>query len=430
MAFVRSGLFVLTAAILSACGGGGSTSTPAPVTPPPSSNNNAPVFSSSSAVSVAENTVTSFYTVTATDADNDTLDITMSGGADMNQFEFGTADGLSFENPPNFENPTDQNGDNIYQVEFTVDDGKGGSAVMTVDVTITDEAQEMIRKKDLVFGRALVEQNVLYRTVGTGTSATDLYMDIFTPEGDTNTDRPVMIVAFGGGFIEGDRDQVAGIAANFALRGYVAASIDYRLFQNGTPNDIELLTASINATQDMYAAVRFFRDEGTGSNQYGIDPNKIFVGGISAGAIMAVAVGVLDEDDQAVSGLLAPFLGSGGLYGEGATARDSAAQGVLSISGAALDLNAIDTESAILYAAHEELDPVVPCGTGGEGSSSTGLVISGGCAMVPAYDALAVPAELYLLESVAAHVGFTQAQYGEILQGSADLFYANVISRD
>ena len=80
--------------------------------------------------------------------------------------------------------------------------------------------------------------------------------------------------------------------------------------------------------------------------------------------------------------------------------------------------------------AHEELDPVVPCGTGGEGSSSSGVVIAGGCAMLPAYDALAVPAELYLLESVAAHVGFTQAQYGEISQGSADLFYANVISRD
>jgi len=425
----QSGLLVLSGVMLAACGGGGSSSVPpVVVTPPPS--NSAPVFSSASSVSVEENALNEFYTVTATDADNDTLDFEMSGGADIDKFEFSSTDGLSFENPPNFESPVDQNGDNVYEVEFTVTDGNGGSAVLMLSVTVTDVETETVRNKDVVFDNALVTQNVLYRTVGTGAEAVNLYMDIFTPEGDTATDRPAMIFAFGGGFVAGDRSQVAVLAANYALRGYVAASIDYRLFTNGTPTEIQLLDTSVKATQDMYAAVRFFREDGTGPNIYGVDPDNIFVGGVSAGAVMAASVGILDEDDTIVSTTLAPLLGSGGLYGDNATEQESSVQGVLSISGATLDLEAIDTESAILYAAHEELDPVVPCGTGAEGSSSTGLEVSGGCAMVPAYQAVGVPAELYLLESVAAHVGFTPQQFLEILQGGADLFYANVISRD
>jgi len=281
----------------------------------------------------------------------------------------------------------------------------------------------MIRNKDVVFDRALVDQAVLYRTV----EGQDLFMDIFTPEGDTATDRPVIIIAFGGGFVTGDRAQVAGVAANFATRGYVAAAIDYRLFQNGTPTDTQLLAASVDATQDMFAAVRFFREDANGANIYGTDPNLIFVGGISAGAVMAAYAGTLDPDDSVIA-TLNPFLDNGDLYGDGTTQDENLVQGIMSISGAVLNLDSIDENSAPMFAAHEEFDPVVPCDTGGEGSSSTGVVVSGGCVMVPRYEEVGVPAELFLLESVAAHVSFSQAQFLEIFQGSADLFYQEVIS--
>ena len=423
---LQSGLLVSLAFILAACGGSGSSGgTPVSLLPPPFTNS-APVFSSAASVMVPENTLTDFYTVTAADADGDAVNITITGGADIEQFEFTSTGTLSFKTPPNFENPTDSNGDNVYDVEFTATDGNGGSAVLSLSVTVTDEADEKVRNKDVTFNRADISTNVLFHTVGT----TELRMDIFTPRGDTATDRPVIIFAFGGGFVEGDRTQVAFLAANFALRGYVAASIDYRLFENGTPNDNELLAASIEATQDLYAAVRFFRADGEGANTYGVNPDRIFVGGVSAGGVMAASAAILDENDEAVRNTLAPLLEDGGLYGDDATERESAVQGALSISGATLSLDAIDADSAVLFAAHEEFDPVVPCGTDGEGSSSTGLVVSGGCVMVPAYEAVGAPAELYLIESVAAHVGYTPGQFLDILQGAADLFYANVISQE
>lgn len=79
---------LLLAGVVS-CGGGGSSG--ASTTPPPggstgttgSSNtpatNSAPVITSADSITVHSGTTTSFYTVTATDADNDTLTYSISG---------------------------------------------------------------------------------------------------------------------------------------------------------------------------------------------------------------------------------------------------------------------------------------------------------------------------------------------------------------
>ena len=59
----------------------------------------------------------------------------------------------------------------------------------------------------------------------------ELFMDIYQPDGDTLNARPLIIWAFGGGFVFGSKTSpdMVTLSSAFAKRGYVCASIDYRL---------------------------------------------------------------------------------------------------------------------------------------------------------------------------------------------------------
>ena len=101
--------------------------------------NNLPNFTSSLSVSVAENTTGIVYTATASDTDGDSLTLSLTSGGDSAVFTFDPATGeLAFANAPDFEAPTDADGDNVYEIPFRVTDGQGGSADITVELTVTD----------------------------------------------------------------------------------------------------------------------------------------------------------------------------------------------------------------------------------------------------------------------------------------------------
>lgn len=110
------------------------------------SRNAAPVITSNSggdtaAINVAENS-TSVTTVTATDADSDTVTFSISGGADSTLFAIDANSGaLTFKSAPNFENPLDTGdtaGNNTYVVEVTAEDARGGIDTQMLTVTVTD----------------------------------------------------------------------------------------------------------------------------------------------------------------------------------------------------------------------------------------------------------------------------------------------------
>jgi len=101
--------------------------------------NQAPSFTSSASVSIAENT-TDVITVSATDADSDPLTYFITGGDDQSLFDIDSLSGaVTFTNAPDYETPGDANGDNIYNLEVTVDDGNGGTDAQTLSITVTDE---------------------------------------------------------------------------------------------------------------------------------------------------------------------------------------------------------------------------------------------------------------------------------------------------
>ena len=123
--------------ILTACGGGGGGGGSSSGGGDGGYNtNNPPVIDSSTTTySVLENQ-TSAFTVSASDADGDTLTYSISSGADSALMNINTTGVVTFISSPDFEAPSDANTDNNYQITVTVSDGTlSDSENFTVTVT-------------------------------------------------------------------------------------------------------------------------------------------------------------------------------------------------------------------------------------------------------------------------------------------------------
>jgi hypothetical protein len=121
---------IVLALSVAACGGGGGGGGGS-VTPPTPSNR-APVLATIGNISVNEGS-TAVTTVSATDADGDTLTYSL-GGTDSDDFTLsGTT--LTFSSAPSYASPTDANTDNVYQITITVTDGTASDSE-TFNVTV------------------------------------------------------------------------------------------------------------------------------------------------------------------------------------------------------------------------------------------------------------------------------------------------------
>lgn len=134
---LASVLALAVAASLSACGGGGGSGSPAPS---PAATNRAPTFTSGTTATSVENSAAPFYTAAATDADGDAIAYAISGGADAGFFTLNGG-ALAFAPPRNFDLPTDSNRDNVYQVTLAASDGKGGTATLSLSVSVTNSKE-------------------------------------------------------------------------------------------------------------------------------------------------------------------------------------------------------------------------------------------------------------------------------------------------
>jgi VCBS repeat-containing protein len=106
-------------------------------------NDNAPVFTSLPAFNVVEN-ATAVGTVTATDADQpaQTINYSITGGLDAALFGINPTTGaLVFLAAPDFENPADAGGDNVYNVQVTANDNSGSLVAQDITVTVTNAVE-------------------------------------------------------------------------------------------------------------------------------------------------------------------------------------------------------------------------------------------------------------------------------------------------
>lgn len=105
-------------------------------------NDNAPVITGGAA-SVAENSVTTGFTATATDADGNAVTFSISGGADAALFAIDASTGaLSFIAAPDFDQPGDVGADNVYDVDVEASDGVATDTAF-VAITVTNLNDEI-----------------------------------------------------------------------------------------------------------------------------------------------------------------------------------------------------------------------------------------------------------------------------------------------
>lgn len=145
------------------------------------------------------------------------------------------------------------------------------------------------RYLDVVFDAVTPTPDVQYNESRNNAGVMEAhYADVYRPTGDTETRRPLVIWIHGGGFSGGNRGQMTNFATDSAKRGFVSASISYRIrpgFNIYTASAGQQLGTIHDATRDAQGAVRFFREHAA---EYGIDPDRIMVGGYSAGAVISL----------------------------------------------------------------------------------------------------------------------------------------------
>ena len=129
-------------------------------------------------------------------------------------------------------------------------------------------------KKDIVFAQKEDYQN----------KNVDLALDLYQPKKDNLEKRPIIIWVHGGGMYAGSKDAswdpITELAQDFAEKGYVSVSIDYRL--NPTWEEAGTFNETMkNAAEDVASAVDWIR---ANAEEYSLNPNYIALAGYSAGA--------------------------------------------------------------------------------------------------------------------------------------------------
>ncbi len=238
-----------------------------------------------------------------------------------------------------------------------------------------------------IFGSSTVTSNIQYATAPSinnpysdesATTATTLSMDVYQPTGDILTNRPVIIFAHGGGFADGNKnvDDMTAFCDTFARKGYVTVSINYRQGVEVADNgDLHYTRAAYRGLQDGRSAIRFLR---ANASTYGIDPNKIYWGGNSAGSFIGLNSIFIDDNEKpadanavsysiTVYGITTNYSGPdlGNLdIGENLS-ESGMPNAVMACWGGVADTLAINTNNNIpVFLIHGTADQIVPFNSG------------------------------------------------------------------
>lgn len=206
-----------------------------------------------------------------------------------------------------------------------------------------------------------------------GTQMDSLWMDVYQPNPniDPLEKRPLILMTHGGSFAAGTRNAMAYQCMEMARRGFVTATISYRLGWNCDVASVEpcigcqgeagkLKVATYRAVQDHRAAMRHLVHHAA---DFGIDTSYIFVQGESAGSITSLNSVFWDQTEA--NDWCANCVGFvGELDTAGNSLTDSyTIKGVVNNCGAVSNLDVMEGHQTPVISFHNDPDCIVNYGT-------------------------------------------------------------------
>ncbi|MBX7142702.1 MAG: T9SS type A sorting domain-containing protein [Chitinophagales bacterium] len=249
-----------------------------------------------------------------------------------------------------------------------------------------------------VFTDVTVTSGVEYAqnySVLTGTPVLQsLVTDIYEPAGDTLSQRPLVLYFHASDFLPlmlngspvGDMHDscAAEICRRLARRGFVAASVDYRIGWNPISADQDIRTGTLlqavyRGVQDARSCIRYFRMNASAQgNTYRIDPDCITVGGEGSSGYISTACASLNHYseltllkfisstngqpyiDTTVFGNLEGFGGAAGMNNDNWPGYPSNVSMVFNLEGAIGDSTWIEPGEAPMVSFHDVNNPGAP----------------------------------------------------------------------
>ncbi len=316
-----------------------------------------------------------------------------------------------------------------------------GSSTLFAQTMYLDEMFGVDKQSNIVYD-SNISVNILFGRPGTGPLGTlerigvKLRCDIYTPKESSITKRPTVIIVHTGSYLPvitnmqttGSKDDsaVVEMCTRLAKRGFNAIAVNYRQGWNAfaTPpaSTEQLLNATYRGAQDIRNAVRFLN---LNAATYGIDTNKIIIGGQGTGGYIALAYATVNKTAEVNNiakfqrsdftpmvsiDTLGDWTGLGGISSHNVSGESnvsSSAQMVFHYGGAMGDLIWLDSSSLPIVGMQSDRDPFAPFNTGNvivpTNMSTVIPSASGAGVVVPKANALGVNAKLntkYLVDPI------------------------------
>jgi acetyl esterase/lipase len=139
-------------------------------------------------------------------------------------------------------------------------------------------------------GTAVPSRTVRYATV----DGTDLDLDVWLPNRDTTRPVPAVVFVHGGGFVKGSRSETPQWDRWLNDAGYAVFDVGYRLAPPARWDQ---------AAADVTCALTWLRSN---AGRYGVDPDRVALGGRSAGGNLALRVAYAGTPTSSCGGTPVP----------------------------------------------------------------------------------------------------------------------------